>query len=196
MNKDGMTAIRMIVGLGNPGREYESTRHNAGFRWVDELARMQKLSFKSDTKFHGMTARGQSHGHEILLLKPQTFMNASGRAVVALAQFYKIDSVEMLVVHDDLDLPPGVARLKMGGGHGGHNGLKDIIAHLGTRDFWRLRLGIGHPGERDEVSNYVLNDPRNEERELIDDAMQHAQNIAHLVIEGKTEAAMLKLHSA
>jgi len=196
MNKDGMTAIRMIVGLGNPGREYESTRHNAGFRWVDELARMQKLSFKSDTKFHGMTARGQSHGHEILLLKPQTFMNASGRAVVALAQFYKIDSVEMLVVHDDLDLPPGVARLKMGGGHGGHNGLKDIIAHLGTRDFWRLRLGIGHPGEREVVSNYVLNDPRNEERELIDDAMQQAQNIAHLVIEGKTEAAMLKLHSS
>ncbi len=191
-----MTAIRLIVGLGNPGREYETTRHNVGFMWVDELARLQKLSFKSEAKFHSLTARGQLHGHEVLLLKPQTFMNVSGRSVGALVQFYKIEPAEMLVVHDELDLPPGVTRLKMGGGHGGHNGLKDIIAHLGTKDFWRLRLGIGHPGDRDEVVNYVLNDPRREERELIDDAMQQAQNIAHLVIEGKTEAAMLKLHSA
>jgi PTH1 family peptidyl-tRNA hydrolase len=191
-----MTAIRLIVGLGNPGREYETTRHNIGFRWVDELARLQKLSFRSETRFHGLTARGQLHGHEVLLLKPQTFMNVSGRAVGALAQFYKIEPAEMLVVHDELDLPPGVARLKMGGGHGGHNGLKDIIAHLGSKDFWRLRLGIGHPGDRAEVSDYVLNDPCREERELIDEAMQQAQNIAHLVIEGKTEAAMLKLHSA
>lgn len=191
-----MTAIRLIVGLGNPGREYETTRHNVGFLWVDELARLQKLNFKSEAKFHGLTARGQLHGHEVLLLKPQTFMNASGRAVGALAQFYKIAPAEMLVVHDELDLSPGVARLKMGGGHGGHNGLKDIIAHLGSKDFWRLRIGIGHPGDRTEVSDYVLNDPRREERELIDDAMQQSQNIAHLVIEGKTEAAMLKLHSA
>ena len=191
-----MTAIRLIVGLGNPGREYEATRHNVGFLWVDELARLQKLNFKSEAKFHGLTARGQLHGHEIFLLKPQTFMNVSGRAVGALAQFYKIEPAEMLVVHDELDLPPGVARLKMDGGHGGHNGLKDIIAHLGSKDFWRLRIGIGHPGDRAEVTNYVLNDPRREERELIDDAMQQAQNIAHLVIEGKTEAAMLKLHSS
>ncbi|MFZ2541949.1 MAG: aminoacyl-tRNA hydrolase, partial [Gallionella sp.] len=110
--------------------------------------------------------------------------------------FYKIAPAEILVVHDELDLPPGVARLKLGGGHGGHNGLKDIIAHLGTRDFWRLRLGIGHPGERSEVSNYVLNDPCSEDRELIDEAIQKSQSIAHLVIEGKTEAAMLKLHSS
>jgi PTH1 family peptidyl-tRNA hydrolase len=191
-----MTAIRLIVGLGNPGREYETTRHNVGFQWVDELARLQKLGFKSEAKFHGLTARGQLHGHEVFLLKPQTFMNVSGRAVGALAQFYKIAPAEMLVVHDELDLSPGIARLKLGGGHGGHNGLKDIIAHLGGKDFWRLRIGIGHPGERAEVSGYVLNDPRREERELIDDAMQQAQNIAHLVIEGKTEAAMLKLHSA
>ena len=191
-----MTAIRLIVGLGNPGREYEATRHNAGFWWVDELAREQKLNFKSEAKFHGLTARGQLHGHEVILLKPQTFMNVSGRAVGSLAQFYKIAPAEMLVVHDELDLPPGVARLKIGGGHGGHNGLKDIVAHLGTKDFWRLRLGIGHPGERTEVSNYVLGDPRREERRLIDEAMQKAQSIAHLVIEGKTEAAMLKLHSA
>ena len=191
-----MTAIRLIVGLGNPGREYETTRHNVGFQWVDELARLQKLSFRSESKFHGLTARGQLHGHDMLLLKPQTFMNVSGRSVGALVQFYKIEPVEMLVVHDELDLSPGVARLKLGGGHGGHNGLKDIIAHLGSKDFWRLRLGIGHPGDRAEVSNYVLNDPRSEERALIDAAMQKAQDVAHLVIEGKTEAAMLKLHSA
>jgi PTH1 family peptidyl-tRNA hydrolase len=191
-----MTAIRLIVGLGNPGREYETTRHNVGFWWVEELAREQKLSFKSESKFHGLTARGQLHGHEVLLLKPQTFMNVSGRSVGALVQFYKIEPAEMLVVHDELDLPPGVARLKTGGGHGGHNGLKDIIAHLGTKDFWRLRIGIGHPGDRAEVSDYVLGDPRREERELIDEAMRKAQNIAHLIIEGKTEAAMLKLHSA
>ena len=130
-----MNAIRLIVGLGNPGREYETTRHNAGYWWVDELARLQNLGFKSEAKFHGLTARGQLHGHEVFLLKPQTFMNVSGRAVGALAQFYKIAPAEMLVVHDELDLPPGVARLKLGGGHGGHNGLKDIIVHLGSKDF-------------------------------------------------------------
>jgi PTH1 family peptidyl-tRNA hydrolase len=190
-----MTAIRLIVGLGNPGREYESTRHNVGFRWVDELARLHKMSFKNESRFHGLAARGQFHGHDVLLLKPQTFMNASGRSVAALAQFHKIALEEILVVHDELDLPPGVARLKFGGGHGGHNGLKDIIAHFGSKEFWRLRLGIGHPGDRDEVTNYVLNDTRNEERELILGAMSKAQDVAHLVIEGKTEAAMLKLHS-
>jgi len=190
-----MSAIRLIVGLGNPGREYETTRHNAGYWWLDELARLQNLSFKSESKFHGLAARGQLHGHEMLLLKPQTFMNVSGRAVGALAQFYKIAPAEMLVVHDELDLPPGVARLKMGGGHGGHNGLKDIIAHLGSKDFWRLRLGIGHPGDRADVAGYVLNDPRREERELIDEAIQRALHVAPLIVEGKTEAAMLKLHS-
>ncbi len=191
-----MNTIRLIVGLGNPGREYETTRHNIGFRWMDELARLQNLRFKSETKFHGLTARGQLHGHEMLLLKPQTFMNVSGRAVGALVQFYKIEPAEILVVHDELDLLPGVARLKVGGGHGGHNGLKDIIAHLGSKDFWRLRLGIGHPGEGADVASYVLNDPRREERELIDEAIQRALDVAHLVVEGKTEAAMLKLHSA
>ena len=190
-----MSAIRLIVGLGNPGREYETTRHNAGYGWVDELARSQSWSFKNEAKFHGLTARGQLHGQEVFLLKPQTFMNLSGRAVGALAQFYKIAPAEILVVHDELDLPPGVSRLKLGGGHGGHNGLKDIIAHLGSKDFWRLRLGIGHPGERAEVVNFVLNEPRREERELIDEAMQRALDAAHLFIEGKTEAAMLKLHS-
>jgi len=190
-----MSSIRLIVGLGNPGREYENTRHNAGFWWLDEFARMHNLGFRSEAKFHGLAVRGQLHGHEVFLLKPQTFMNVSGRAVGALAQFYKIAPAEIMVVHDELDLPPGSAKLKLGGGHGGHNGLKDIIAHLGTKDFWRLRLGIGHPGERSEVANFVLNDPRREERALIDEAMQRAQDVADLVVEGKTEAAMLKLHS-
>ncbi len=190
-----MSEIKLIVGLGNPGREYEATRHNAGYWWVDELARRHHANFKADSKFHGLAARATLHGHEVHLLKPQTFMNVSGRAVVALALFYKILPDQILVVHDELDLPPGSAKLKLGGGHGGHNGLKDVIAHLGTKDFWRLRLGIGHPGERDEVVNYVLNAPRKEERVLIDEAMLCAQNVAPLIIEGKLEAAMLKLHS-
>lgn len=187
--------IKLIVGLGNPGREYEATRHNAGFWWVDEFARVQGANFKTDSKFHGLVARASLHGHDVHLLKPQTFMNVSGRSVVALALFYKILPDQILVIHDELDLPPGSAKLKLGGGHGGHNGLKDIIAHLGTKEFWRLRIGIGHPGERDQVVNYVLNAPRKEEQGLIEEAMQHAQDVAPLIIEGKLEAAMLKLHS-
>ena len=190
-----MSEIKLIVGLGNPGREYEGTRHNAGFWWVDEFARAHKIAFKAESKFHGLAARSVLHGRELLLLKPQTFMNVSGRAVGALVQFYKIEPAQILVVHDELDLPPGSAKLKLGGGHGGHNGLKDIIAHLGTRDFWRLRIGIGHPGDRADVANYVLNAPRREEEELIRQAMQRAQDVAHLITEGKLEAAMLKLHS-
>lgn len=190
-----MSKIRLIAGLGNPGREYETTRHNVGFWWVDELANRENLNFRTEAKFHGLAARGQLHGHEVALLKPQTFMNLSGRAVGAIAQFYKILPNEILVVHDELDLQPGIARLKMGGGHGGHNGLKDIIAQLGTKDFWRLRLGIGHPGDRAQVVNYVLNDPGREERELIEEAMQQSLHVASLIVEGKTEAAMLKLHS-
>lgn len=190
-----MNEIKLIVGLGNPGREYEATRHNAGFWWLDEFARAHNANFKADSKFHGLVARAALHGHEIHLLKPQTFMNVSGRAVGAVAQFYKIEPAQILVVHDELDLPPGSAKLKLGGGHGGHNGLKDIIAHLGTKDFWRLRLGIGHPGERSEVSNFVLDAPRKEEKLLIEEAMQRAQNVAMLITEGKLEAAMLKLHS-
>jgi PTH1 family peptidyl-tRNA hydrolase len=190
-----MDSIRLIVGLGNPGREYESTRHNVGFWWVDELAGREGFNFRTEAKFHGLAARGQLHGHEVVLLKPQTFMNLSGRAVAALAQFYKILPAEILVVHDELDLQPGIARLKTGGGHGGHNGLKDIIAQLGTKDFWRLRIGIGHPGDRAQVVNYVLNDPRREERELIDEAMQHSLHVAPLIVEGKLDAAMLRLHT-
>ncbi len=191
-----MSEIRLIVGLGNPGREYEATRHNAGFWWVGELARAQGATFKADAKFHALVARTALQGHDVHLLMPQTFMNVSGRAVGAFSQFFKIAAANILVVHDELDLPPGSAKLKLGGGPGGHNGLKDIIAHLGTRDFWRLRIGIGHPGERSEVSNYVLNPPRKEEQSLIEAAMTRAQEVAPLIVEGKLEAAMLKLHSA
>jgi len=191
-----MSELKLIVGLGNPGKEYEATRHNAGFWWVDELARLHNANFKADSKFHGLIAKANLHGHEVHLLKPQTFMNVSGRAVGAVAQFYKIEPAQILVVHDELDLPPGSAKLKLGGGHGGHNGLKDIIAHLGAKEFWRLRVGIGHPSERAEVVNYVLNAPRKEEQVLIDEALQRAQDVAALIIEGKLEAAMLKLHSA
>ena len=188
-------AIKLIIGLGNPGREYEVTRHNAGFWWVDKLARANSLNFREEARFHGLLARGRVHGQEVMLLKPDTFMNHSGRAVGAIAQFFKIGPAEMLVVHDELDLPPGSAKLKRGGGHGGHNGLKDIHAHLGSNDYWRLRIGIGHPGERNEVVNYVLKPPRQEEQTLIDEAVQRALDVSGLIVEGKLEAAMLKLHS-
>jgi len=190
-----MSEIKLIVGLGNPGAEYAATRHNAGFWWLEEFARANNANFRADSKFHGLVARVSLHGHEAYLLEPQTFMNVSGRAVVALALYYKILPDQILVVHDELDLPPGSAKLKLGGGHGGHNGLKDIIAHLGSKEFWRLRIGIGHPGERAEVVNFVLNAPRKEEQALIGEAMQRAQDVAPLIIEGKLEAAMLKLHS-
>jgi len=191
-----MNEIKLIAGLGNPGREYEATRHNAGFWWVDEFAHRHKLDFRNEAKFHGEAVRGNIHANELWLLKPQTFMNRSGQAVGALAQFYKISPEQILVVHDELDLPPGTVKLKRGGGHGGHNGLKDIHAHLGSNDYWRLRIGIGHPGERGEVSNYVLNAARKEEQTLIDEAMRRALDVSPLIVEGKLEAAMLKLHSA
>lgn len=189
-----MESIRLIVGLGNPGRDYEATRHNAGFWWLDEFARGHGMDFSSEAKFQGLAARGRVQGHEVHLLKPQTFMNASGRAVGALVQFYRIQPAEILVVHDELDLAPGTVRLKLGGGHGGHNGLKDIIAHLGTRDFWRLRLGIGHPGDRNQVAHYVLNDPRREERAAIDEALQRSLEQAAQIVTGKMELAMQVLH--
>lgn len=191
-----MNEIKLIAGLGNPGPEYEGTRHNAGFWWIEEFARKHGGTFRAESKFHGLVARSQVNGKEIHLLKPQTFMNVSGRAVAALAQFYKITPAEILVVHDELDLPPGSAKLKFGGGHGGHNGLKDIIAHFDSRDFWRLRIGIGRPGEQEDVVGYVLRAPRREEAALIEQAMQRAQDVAPLIIEGKQEAAMLKLHGA
>ncbi len=162
-----MTPPRLIVGLGNPGSEYEDNRHNLGFWFVDRLARDLKITLQAQGKFFGNVARLDN----LWLLKPSTFMNRSGQAVAGLARFYKIEPAEILVVHDELDLQPGGIRLKQGGGNGGHNGLKDIQASLASPDFWRLRLGIGHPGERNEVVNYVLKAPRREEQELIDQAL-------------------------
>lgn len=189
------TGIRLIVGLGNPGRDYEATRHNAGFWWVDAVAARKSASLRPEKKFHGMAARVTEGAREIWLLEPDTFMNASGRAVGALAGFYRIAPDEILVVHDELDLPPGTVRLKKGGGHGGHNGLKDIAAHLGTPEFWRLRLGIGHPGNRDAVVNFVLNPPQRAEQELIDAAIDASLAALPQLLSGDFAAAMIKLHT-
>lgn len=183
-------APRLVVGLGNPGAEYEDNRHNLGFWFVNRLARDLKVSLAPQGKFFGHVGRLD----DLWLLKPSTFMNRSGQAVVALARFYKIMPDEILVVHDELDLQPGVIRLKQGGGNGGHNGLKDIQAHLTTPDFWRLRLGIGHPGERNEVVNYVLKAPRREEQELIDQAIDRCLLAWPKLGAGDYEAAQRQLH--
>ena len=185
-----MIAPRLVVGLGNPGGEYEDNRHNLGFWFVDRLARELKVLLAPQGKFFGHVGRLG----DLWLLKPSTFMNRSGQAVVALARFYKIMPDEILVVHDELDLQPGVIRLKQGGGNGGHNGLKDIQAHLTTPDFWRLRLGIGHPGERNEVVNYVLKAPRREEQELIDQAIDRCLLAWPKLGAGDYEAAQRVLH--
>lgn len=185
-----MTSPRLIVGLGNPGNEYEDNRHNLGFWFVDRLARDLKVPLVAQGKFFGRVARDGDRW----LLQPTTFMNHSGQAVAALARFYKIEAQEILVVHDELDLPPGAIRVKQGGGNGGHNGLKDIQAHLATPDFWRLRLGIGHPGERNEVINYVLKAPRREEQELIDRAIDRSLLAWPKLAAGDYEAAQRLLH--
>jgi peptidyl-tRNA hydrolase, PTH1 family len=187
--------VKLIVGLGNPGREYGATRHNAGAWWVARLADQLGVTLKTDVKFHGLCARIGQPESEAWLLNPQTYMNASGKAVAALCRFYRIQPEQMLVVHDELDLPPGVSRLKLDGGLGGHNGLKDIAAHLGTRQFWRLRIGIGHPGEKHAVVNYVLQPPRKEEAALIDTAINDSLEVWPLIAEGNYQAAMMKLHT-
>lgn len=189
-----MTAIRLIVGLGNPGRDYARTRHNAGFWWLAQCADNLRVVLKPESRFFGVAGRS-TNAAEINLLMPQTFMNLSGKSVAALARFYKIVPDEILVVHDELDLPPGVARLKQGGGHGGHNGLKDIAAQLGSPQFWRLRLGIGHPGAKNEVANYVLNPPRADEADLIESAIIQSLDVLPEILRGDFAAAMLKLHT-
>ena len=190
-----MSAVQLIVGLGNPGAEYEQTRHNAGFWFVDELARSAGCTLRKESRFHAEVARCTLHGSDCRLQKPTTFMNRSGQAVGALAKFLQIPPGEILVVHDELDLPPGTARLKKGGGHGGHNGLRDLIAHLGTQDFLRLRIGVGHPGNRDDVVDFVLHRPGRDERDLIDAAMRRALEVMPLAVAGEFERAMHKLHS-
>jgi PTH1 family peptidyl-tRNA hydrolase len=190
-----MNGIRLFVGLGNPGPEYEATRHNAGFWWIDQLCREYGSRLSSEAKFFGLAGRIKSGAHEAWLLQPMTFMNASGRAVAALARFYRITPEEILVIHDELDLQPGQAKLKKGGGHGGHNGLKDIAAHLGTPDFWRLRLGIGHPGDKNAVINFVLKPPMKEDAALIEDNIHQSVKLLPMLLQGSFEAAMLKLHT-
>jgi len=164
--------IRLIVGLGNPGNEYERTRHNVGFWWIEGAARKLGATLRSERSYHGLAARVNRREAPLYLLQPQTYMNLSGKSVTALARFFKIAPAEMLVVHDEIDLPPGQMKLKLGGGVAGHNGLKDIQAQLGSADFWRLRIGVGHPGNRDEVADWVLCKPSPEQREAIESCVE------------------------
>lgn len=189
--------MKLIVGLGNPGRKYEETRHNAGFWFVDEVARALRVELRREARFHGDVARVA--GSELWLLKPDTYMNASGRAVAALAGFYRIAPADVLVAHDELDLPPGAVRLKFGGGLSGHNGLRDVAPALGTPEFWRLRIGIGHPrdlaaGEQ-QVVDYVLHPPRAAEREAIAAAIERSMAVWPLIAAHDMQSAMLKLHT-
>jgi PTH1 family peptidyl-tRNA hydrolase len=187
--------IKLIVGLGNPGREYEATRHNAGSWFVEEAVQQHRLSFKLDKKFRLEVAEYQSPTHKVYFAKPMTYMNESGLPVAAFARFYQLHPEEILVVHDELDFVPGLTKLKHGGGHGGHNGLRDIIAHLGAADFYRLRVGIGHPGHRDQVTGFVLHAPTMAERKAIDVSLTRAQQILPALLEGQFHKAMHELHS-
>ncbi len=191
-------SIRLIVGLGNPGPEYEQTRHNAGFWFVDQIA-ANHTALAREARYNALVARTRIAGQEIWLLEPQTFMNRSGQSVGALARFFKIAPDEILVAHDELDLAPGIAKIKKGGSSGGHNGLKDITAALGTQDYWRLRIGIGHPRTQNlpqPVVDYVLHRPRKEEQALIDEAIAKSLKVVELLCEGKFEAAMMQLHTS
>ena len=187
--------IRLIVGLGNPGADYVDTRHNAGFWFLDMLADHLSLTFRFEKKFNADETRYRSSDKDVFLLKPQTFMNRSGQSLAAVMRFYKIKPRQILVVHDELDLDPGSNRLKQGGGHGGHNGLRDVINHLGDREFFRLRVGIGHPGDRNQVINYVLHRPSVVDRESIDSANQQALEVMPLIFEGRIDKAMQALHT-
>lgn len=188
------TPLQIIVGLGNPGPEHRLTRHNAGFWFVDALAQAHGGQFRSHSRYHGEVCRVTLDGHELVLLKPQTYMNRSGLAVRALLDYLKAPVGELLVVHDELDLPPGTARFKLGGGHGGHNGLRDTITHCGA-DFWRLRLGIGHPGDRTEVIDYVLQRASAPDEEAIVGAVASAGQALGVFLDDGAEKAMKQLHS-
>lgn len=185
-------APRLVVGLGNPGDDYSETRHNAGFRFCERLAAKLGVGLNRESRFHGLV--GRSRGDSLSILLPQTFMNRSGQAVGALMRFYRIAPAEMLVVHDELDIAPGELRVKFGGGLGGHNGLKDISSHLGTQDYWRLRIGIGHPGDRNDVVNYVLKPPRREEQGEIDSAIDRALDAWPIIARGEWNSAMQNLN--
>lgn len=187
--------IRLIVGLGNPGPEYEDTRHNAGFWWVDEACRQLGARLVPERAYHGLVARVNRPAGPVWLQQPMTFMNLSGKAVAPLARFFKVNPDEVLVVHDELDLAPGQMKLKRGGSSGGHNGLKDIQAQLGTPDFWRLRLGIGHPGTRAEVVSYVLRKPPAAERQAIDDNIRDSLKALDLMLDGAMDQALTRIHA-
>ena len=190
--------IRLIVGLGNPGPEYEDTRHNAGFWWVDQAARQLGAQLTVDRAYHGLVARVNRADGPVWLQMPLTYMNLSGKAVAPLARFFKILPDEILVAHDEMDLPAGSVKLKRGGGSGGHNGLKDISAALGTQDYWRLRIGIGHPRSlslQQAVVDFVLHRPRSEEQAPIEHAIEKSLDIIPLLCEGKSEQAMHILHT-
>ncbi len=187
-------SLKLVVGLGNPGAEYARTRHNAGFWYVDELARTGGASWRRESRYQCELARVKVAGHELWLMKPQTYMNKSGAAVQALAAFYRIVPAELLVVHDEIDLPPGVVRLKHGGGHGGHNGVRDVIAQLGP-DFWRLRIGVGHPGAKDQVIDAVLDRATAEEQRLIDAALARAHAALPELLRDGAQQAMNQMHT-
>lgn len=188
--------IKLLVGLGNPGNEYEDTRHNAGFWWIDAVARELKVSLVPERSYHGLVARTSVNGQNVWLLEPQTFMNLSGKSVNALARFFKIQPQEILVAHDELDIVPGEAKLKLGGSHAGHNGLRDIHAQLGTADYWRLRIGVGHPGDKAEVVSWVLKKPMLDQRKAIDDSIHRALIALPLLLAGDMEKAMVRIHTS
>ncbi|HRP26980.1 MAG TPA: aminoacyl-tRNA hydrolase [Burkholderiaceae bacterium] len=187
--------IRLLVGLGNPGPEYVATRHNAGFWWLDAVARELRATLAPDRGYFGNVARVNRPAGPLYLLAPMTYMNLSGKSVATLARFFKIEPQQILVAHDELDLLPGHVKLKLGGSTAGHNGLKDIQAQLGGPDFWRLRLGIGHPGVRSEVVNYVLRKPAADDREAIGKAIDLSLTALDLLLAGEMERAMMKLHA-
>ncbi|MDG9760986.1 MULTISPECIES: aminoacyl-tRNA hydrolase [Pseudomonas] len=191
-----MTAVQLIVGLGNPGPEYDQTRHNAGALFVERVAASQRANLSVDRKYFGLVGKFVHQGREVRLLIPTTYMNRSGQSVAALANFFKLKPEEILVAHDELDMPPGVAKLKQGGGHGGHNGLRDIIAQLGNQNnFHRLRLGIGHPGHASLVSGYVLGRAPRSEQELLEQSIDFALDVLPEILAGDWTVAMRKLHS-
>ena len=187
--------IKLFVGLGNPGPEYEATRHNAGFWWIDALARELGATLVPERSYWGLVARTNVQGESRWLLQPQTFMNLSGKSVAALARFFKIQPHEILVAHDELDFAPGQVKLKRGGSHGGHNGLRDIHAQLGSPDYWRLRIGIGHPGAKERVSGHVLSKAPSSEQNLMDDAIAHALSRIKLLANGDIQQAMNQINA-
>jgi peptidyl-tRNA hydrolase, PTH1 family len=187
--------IQIIAGLGNPGNEYAQTRHNAGYWFIDHLISQYNLTLKNESRFSGEIAKLSNSSGNVWLLKPTNFMNRSGQSIAQLARFYKIDPLQILVVHDELDLSPGTVKLKKSGGHGGHNGLRDTISQLGSNNFYRLRLGIGHPGSKEQVVGFVLGKTPKTEKALIENAIDKSMNSIELIVNGEMQKAMNQLHA-